>query len=297
MALRAVPDHPKFAALKAALRQPKGPVMGWLEAIWHFTGRFTPQGDIGKYPDEAIEGWVEWDGESGKLVETLVRTGWLDRDSVYRLVVHDWAQHADKATKNAINRAKLNFCTPTVHTPYVQCTDESLESGTAYRLPEPVPEPVPEPGPGERPPTPQNTETAAVARKALPVALTPMIDRIDQPYAQEPHQHGIAPQEEAQYDPSADPLENIPEGLALLQYAGFVAEQVGIPAGYALKVKIGDTLSIMASGGLMATAVRGLIERMKAAGPQKWLFWLEDGGWKDDAGSNATEAAFLGGSA
>lgn len=263
MALRAVPDHPKFAALKAALRQPKGPVMGWLEAIWHFTGRFTPQGDIGKYPDEAIEGWVEWDGESGKLIETLVRTGWLDRDSVYRLVVHDWAQHADKATKNALNRAKLNFCTPTVHTPYVQCTDESLESGTAYRLPEPVPEPVPEPGPGQRPPTPQ-----VVAPKA----------------AQPP------------YDPSADPLENIPEGLALLQYAGFVAEQVGIPAGYALKVKIGDTLSIMASGGLMATAVRGLIERMKAAGPQKWLFWLEDGGWKDDAGSNATEAAFLGGS-
>ena len=64
-----------------------------------------------------------------------------------------------------------------------------------------------------------------------------------------------------------------------------------------VKVKIGDTLSIMASGVLMATAVRGLIERMKAAGTQKWLFWLEDGGWKDDAGSNATEAAFLGGSA
>lgn len=148
---------------------------------------------------------------------------------------------------------------------------------------------------GERPPTPQNTETAAVARKALPVALTPMIDRIGQPYAQETHQHGIAPQEEAQYGPSADPLDNIPEGLALVKYAGFVAEQVGIPAGYGLKVKIGDTLGIMASGGPMAPAVRGLIKRMQAAGPQKWLFWLEDGGWKDDAGSNATEAAFLGG--
>ena len=116
---------------------------------------------------------------------------------------------------------------------------------------------------GERPPTPQ-----AVAPKA----------------AQPP------------YDPSADPLDNIPEGLALVQYAGFVAEQVGIPAGYALKVKIGDTLGIMASGGLMGSAVRELIGRMKAAGTQKWLFWLEDGGWKDDAGSNATEAAFLGGS-
>src|ERR1700676_33196 len=42
MALRAVPDHPKFAALKAALGTPKGATLGWLEALWHFTGRFTP---------------------------------------------------------------------------------------------------------------------------------------------------------------------------------------------------------------------------------------------------------------
>lgn len=47
MALRAVPDHPKFAELKAILGQPKGPVAGWLEMMWHFTGRFTPKGTLG----------------------------------------------------------------------------------------------------------------------------------------------------------------------------------------------------------------------------------------------------------
>ncbi len=51
MALRAVPDHPKFADLMARLGRPKYVALGCLEAVWHFTGRFTPQGNIGKYTD------------------------------------------------------------------------------------------------------------------------------------------------------------------------------------------------------------------------------------------------------
>jgi hypothetical protein len=125
--------------------------MGWLEAVWHFTGRFTPQGNIGKYTDQAIEAWVEWNGEPGFLIASLIETGWLDRENTHRLVVHDWAQHADKATKNALVRGKLQFCVPTVRTPCVQCTNESLEIGTASRLPEPVPEPVPVPEPIQKP--------------------------------------------------------------------------------------------------------------------------------------------------
>lgn len=147
MALRAVPDHPKFANLKSALGQPKGAVMGWLEAIWHFTGRFTPQGNIGKYSVEAIEAWVEWNGEPGALIEALVRTGWLDRDPVYVLLVHDWAEHADKATKNALKRAGQTFYHQSVRTPSVQRTDGLSISGNMSRLPVPEPEPVPEPVP------------------------------------------------------------------------------------------------------------------------------------------------------
>ena len=144
MALRAVPDHPKFANLKATIRQPKGATLGWLEAIWHFAGRFTPQGNIGKYPDQAIETWVEWDGKPGALIAALIQTGWIDVDSTHRLLVHDWNQHADKATKNALQRANLTLF---VRTSGVQCTYKNPEIEPAYRLPEPVPvpEPVPEP--------------------------------------------------------------------------------------------------------------------------------------------------------
>ncbi len=113
MALRAVPDHPKFAELMAVLNLSKYAALGILEAVWHFTGRYAPQGNIGKYSDQAIEMWVGWDGRPSAMVEALVGCRWLDRDSVHRLLVHDWAQHADKATKNALGRAELPFCTAT----------------------------------------------------------------------------------------------------------------------------------------------------------------------------------------
>jgi hypothetical protein len=145
MALRAVPDHPKFADLKARLSRPRCVTLGCLEAIWHFTGRFTPQGNIGKYSDEAIEAWVEWDGKPGALISALVGAGWLDEDPVHRLLVHDWAQHADKATKLSLQRTKTSFCTLTVRTVSVQGGDGITDSGTLYGLPVPVPVPVPVP--------------------------------------------------------------------------------------------------------------------------------------------------------
>lgn len=136
MALRAVPDHPKFAHLKSLLRMPKGAALGYLECVWHFAGRFTPQGNIGKYADTAIEAWVEWDGEPGYLIEALVESRWIDRDDFFRLLVHDWSSHADKATKQALTRANLKFCVPTVHTPVAH-------NAVLSTLPVPVPVPVP----------------------------------------------------------------------------------------------------------------------------------------------------------
>ncbi|MFP5236985.1 MAG: hypothetical protein ACLGSD_13870 [Acidobacteriota bacterium] len=173
MALRAVPDHPKFAELMAALEMPKFATLGALEAVWHFTGRFTPQGDIGKYTDAAIEAWAGWNGEPGRLIESLVTCRWIDADPVHRLLVHDWDQHADKATKNALMRSKRTFCTPGVRTPSVQHTNTNPESSTVYRLPVPVPEPVPEP-------EPKNVCAAASAAPALdrsgePIVL-PLVD-------------------------------------------------------------------------------------------------------------------------
>jgi hypothetical protein len=152
VALRAVPDHPKFADLKARLKLPKGFTLGVLEAVWHFTGRFTPQGNIGKYSDEAIAAWVEWPGEPRVLIEALLASGWLDKHPTYRLLAHDWHEHADKATRLALKRKHLVFVTSesdSVPTVSPQCTDTVPEIDdsvpTVWGLPVPVPVPVPEP--------------------------------------------------------------------------------------------------------------------------------------------------------
>lgn len=148
MALRAVPDHPKFAHLKSLLKLPKAVVLGYLECMWHFTGRFTPQGNIGKYSDLAIESWLEWDGEEGKLIDVLIKSGWLDIDEAHRLIVHDWHQHADKASRQALGRAGLKFVVPEggtvcVHRGHTETKTENTVD-TPGTLPVPVPVPVPE---------------------------------------------------------------------------------------------------------------------------------------------------------
>jgi hypothetical protein len=145
MALRAVLEHPKFSHLKTILGETRAHCLGYLEAIWHFTGRFTPQGNIGKYEDGQIEAWVEWQGTPGSLINALVQSHWIDRDASHRLVVHDWHIHADAATKLALKRSKSYF----VATVSRQCRNGvSTVFGTTSELIElPVPEPVPEPVP------------------------------------------------------------------------------------------------------------------------------------------------------
>jgi hypothetical protein len=150
MALRAVPDHPKFARLKCLLKRPKFAVLGLLESLWHFTGRFTPHGNVGKYSDAEIEAWLEWDGETGFLVQALTQSGWLDTHTVYRLIAHDWHVHADNATKMAVKRSGQPFCVPEVNgvsTLSPQCLHTVAEMATVLRLPEPEPEPEPVPEP------------------------------------------------------------------------------------------------------------------------------------------------------
>jgi len=101
----------------------------------------------------------------------------------------------------------------------------------------------------------------------------------------------------------ADPVANIPDGLAPTQYAHFVLTEVAVPANYGLRVKTGDAIEMLAkleSCGMAAATVR-MLDRMRAAyaeGERKWSFWLEDGGWKSDAGrpvggSAAARDAFL----
>lgn len=132
MALRIVPEHPKFAHLQSILKLPKYGTLGILEALWHFCGRFTPQGNIGRYSDEKIESWIGWDGAPGLLIAALVESGWLDRDERHRLLVHDWREHADRTTRRNLARNGTEFIHLDGH---VRDTSATLEgrAGTVAR--------------------------------------------------------------------------------------------------------------------------------------------------------------------
>jgi hypothetical protein len=157
MALRAVPEHPKFARLKRTLRISKFEALGLLEALWHFTGKFAPRGNVGKFTDLEIEDWLEWNGDPGFAVKGLIASGWLDESKEFRLVVHDWKDHADATTKKYMGRTGEGF---------VQ--DMSEPNGKDDGPPVPVPVPVPEPVPVPVPVVPPPVAELELAPKKIP---------------------------------------------------------------------------------------------------------------------------------
>lgn len=168
MALRAVPEHPKFFALKDALHIRKYHALGILEALWHFAGKFAPRGNVGKFKDSEIEGWLEWDGERGALVAALTDVGWLDKSEEYRLVIHDWHEHADQTTRKQLGRTKTAF----VSDMSGQLPDVSGQNGKVSGPPEPVP--VPAPAPVPVPDTLASTADAVPAARGKLVCTLPL---------------------------------------------------------------------------------------------------------------------------
>lgn len=181
---RGTPRHPKIYDLMQALDLPirsRPIVIGYLELLWHFTAEFAPQGDIGKYSDDRIEGAMDWNGKRGKLIEALVKSGWLDRGRAgvrpiraeagpkpdpsepeldrsqpesgqSQLVVHDWHEHADASTLKKLERAGLQFVVVTVKvTDY--CPQPLQTTADNIVLPLPLPLPLPEPLPYREPNT------------------------------------------------------------------------------------------------------------------------------------------------
>src|SRR5690348_9760858 len=97
--------HTKMKRLCRRLDLPLWQAVGLLESIWHLTAREAPRGDIGKLSDEDITLGIDYRGDESKLIDALIGSGWLDRDPVGRLAVHDWADHADDAVHMRLARA------------------------------------------------------------------------------------------------------------------------------------------------------------------------------------------------
>src|SRR5258708_32104374 len=101
--------HTKMKRLCRKLDIPLWQGVGLLESRWHLTARETPRGDIGKISDEDIALAIDYRGDEAEMVEALIGSGWIDRDAVERLVVHDWHVHADDAVHMRMARAKLDL--------------------------------------------------------------------------------------------------------------------------------------------------------------------------------------------
>lgn len=92
---RGTPNHKKMYALAEALNIRQHAAAGIMEMLWHFGGDNTPEGDIGSIPDRKIAEALDWRGGPKKLIDALAETKWLDRNETFRLIIHDWPQHAE----------------------------------------------------------------------------------------------------------------------------------------------------------------------------------------------------------
>lgn len=142
---RGTTRHPKLFDLMSILGIKHRPTaVGYLEMLWHFTAEFAPQGDIGRYSDDRIEGALDWTGKRGRLVEALTTSGWVDVDKNTRLLVHDWSEHADEGVRKKLKRAGLSFVKPAQKVSRQIPTVSANPPHPCPPRPEPVPEPVPE---------------------------------------------------------------------------------------------------------------------------------------------------------
>lgn len=106
---RGTPRHRKMRELARLLDIPLAHAVGIMEMLWHYTGQETPEGDIGTATDQEIAAAVTWSKKPSQLVDALVSANWLDRDERYRLVIHDWPDHAEQAVIKMLARSKRDF--------------------------------------------------------------------------------------------------------------------------------------------------------------------------------------------
>lgn len=106
---RGCPDHPKTIAFARTLGVPRYAAVGLLEMLWHWTAKYAPRGDVGRFSDGQLAEAVSWTDDPAKLVSALVETRWLDAHNKHRLIIHDWQHHADDTTRKYLSRHGLSF--------------------------------------------------------------------------------------------------------------------------------------------------------------------------------------------
>lgn len=102
---KGTPRHPKVKRLARRLLVDLPHAVGLLEMLWHYTAEFYPAGDVGRATDDDIHEAVNWNNKKRQsFVKALVAEGFLDENADCRLIVHDWANHAEDSVHLKLSR-------------------------------------------------------------------------------------------------------------------------------------------------------------------------------------------------
>lgn len=105
------PGHIKTKKLKLRLKIPLWQAIGILESLWQFAADCADDGAIGRYSNDDIAAYMEWDGDADELVDALVQSRWVDEDDADRLVVHDWEEHCPNYVKDRVKKRNERLAT------------------------------------------------------------------------------------------------------------------------------------------------------------------------------------------
>lgn len=123
---------------------------GIIERLFHFTARYAPSGDIGKYSDVRICAACGWTRDATWLITALVNRNWIDVDPP-RLYVHDWHDHSDDAADKYLAANGLKYANGIVPRRKKVSRDKGRKK-SSQSDPEPVSEPESKPEPVVRSP-------------------------------------------------------------------------------------------------------------------------------------------------
>jgi hypothetical protein len=148
--------HPKFKHLAELLHIDIWGAYGLCESLWHFTARYAPRGDVGRFSIEQVAAGIAWRKSPETLFEAFRIAQLVDPDERGRpWYVHDWHEHAEDAVNRFLirrNETYANGAPPRRKGATDSYLDETLSLHDQSRrdkslLPLPVPVPVPKPCP------------------------------------------------------------------------------------------------------------------------------------------------------
>lgn len=164
-------SHIKFKNLKRMLGRRDYEVVGILQGVWNLACEGADDGAVGRYSNDEIAAYLEWDGDADTLIDSLVACRWLDPCDKDRLVVHDWEDHKPNFIKKREYKRKERRhdepCRPFDGDSLLNRGDSRQKNGDRTAKPNPTQPSQTKPNP--KPPTPFDGDVSEPSTKAPPI--------------------------------------------------------------------------------------------------------------------------------